>query len=137
MRPAKRCGRRSPTASGKRVAIDRHCFLRLVLALLAASALSVAVAAPTSADNGVPVAWKQSGLDLMPWPAHIALHDGRLLLTKQFDIDAAGRLLQNLQRRTGVVFEQHVLAKDSNDPHATLIIHVRRPAVLKIGEDES
>ena len=84
----------------------------------------------------------------MPWPAHIALHNGRLPLTQQFDIDvtgqagqrvydAADRLLQHLQRRTGIVFEQHVLAKDSNDPHATLVIHVRRPAVLKIGEDES
>ncbi|HEX5487852.1 MAG TPA: beta-N-acetylhexosaminidase [Rhodanobacteraceae bacterium] len=120
----------------------------MLLALLAASALSVAVAAPKSTDNGVPAAWKKSGLDLMPWPAHIALHDGRLPLTKHFDIevtghagqrvyDAADRLLQHLQRRTGIVFEQHVVAKDSNDSHATLVIHVRRPAVLEIGEDES
>lgn len=130
------------------MAIDRHYFLRTIVALLAASALSVAVAAPTTADGGVPAAWEQSGLDLMPWPAHIALHDGRLPLTKQFDIDVAGhagqrvyhaadRLLQHLQRRTGVVFKQHVVAKGSDDPHATLVIRVRRPAVLEIGEDES
>jgi hexosaminidase len=120
----------------------------VLVALLAASALSVTFAAPTSAGRGVPTAWKRSGLDLMPWPAHIALHDGRLPLTREFDIavtghggqrvyDAADRLLQHLQRRTGIVFKQHVVANDSTDPRATLVIHVRRPAVLEIGEDES
>lgn len=116
---------------------------RLVLVVLAL-ALSCA---PVFAD-GVPVSLKQSGLNLMPWPAHVRLHEGRLALTVQFDIevtghpeprvyDAATRLLQRLQRRTGVAFEQHVVTANSDDEQAELVIEVRRPGVLKIGEDES
>lgn len=134
--------------------IDRHLVPGVLVALLAGSALSVSVAAPVAASataragNDVPAAWKESGLDLMPWPAHIALHHGRLSLTKEFNVevtgdagqrvyDAADRLLQHLQRRTGIVFRQHVVAKDSDAPHPALAIHVRRPGVLRIGEDES
>ncbi len=112
----------------------------MVFALMLASA-------PAFAD-GVPAALKQSGLDLMPWPQHVELHDGRLPLTTQFAIkvtghpgervyDSANRLLQHLQRRTGVVFQQHVVKSSSDDEHAELVIHVQRPGILKIGEDES
>jgi len=106
------------------------------------------VCAPVSADC-TPPSLKQPGLNLMPWPAHVRLHDGRLALTEQFDIavvtghpgqrvyDAATRLLQHLQRRSGIAFDQHAVTTDSDGKQAQLVIKVRRPGVLKLGEDES
>jgi len=103
--------------------------------------------APAFAD-GVPAQLQQSGMNLMPWPAHVQLHGGRLALTPQFDIavtgdsgqrvyDAATRLLQHLQRRSGIEFDQHAVTANSGSARAALVIHVHRPGVLKIGEDES
>lgn len=105
------------------------------------------VCTPAFAAKGT-AAGQQSGLDLMPWPAHVELRDGKLPLTTQFGIkvtghpgtrvyDSANRLLQHLQRRTGITFQQHEVNPDSGDTHARLVIDVRRPGVLKIGEDES
>lgn len=105
------------------------------------------VSAPAFAD-GVPTPLRQSGMDLMPWPAHVQLHEGRLALTRQFDVtvtgdpgqrvyDAATRLLQRLQRRSGIGFDQHLVTANSGGKQTKLVIHVRRPGVLRIGEDES
>lgn len=118
-------------------------FAKLVLVTLALTL----VAWPAFA-KGVPTALKQSGLNLMPWPAHISLQEGRLTLSSKFNIsvsgkpgdrvyDAANRVLQHLQRRTGIFLDQHRVTAQSNDPQADLIIRVKRPGVLKIGEDES
>jgi len=118
---------------------------RLVLMV---SAFVLALASAPAFADGVPAALKQSGLNLMPWPAHVQLHDGRLALTGQFDIavtghpgqrvyDAAARLLQHLQQRSGIAFTQHEVATDSGNKQAQLVISVRRPGVLKLGEDES
>lgn len=109
---------------------------------------ALALASMPALAEGVPATLKQSGLNVMPWPAHVQLREGRLALTPQFDIavtghpgprvyDAATRFLQHLQRRTGIAFEQHVVTSGSDDRHAQLVIHIRRPGVLKIGEDES
>ena len=109
---------------------------------------ALALAAAPIFAHGVPPSLQQSGLNLMPWPAHVRLHDGRLALTQQFDIavtgdpgprvyDAATRLLQHLQRRSGIDFDQHEVTPGSDGKQATLVIHVHRPGVLKIGEDES
>src|SRR5512142_1364801 len=87
-------------------------------------------------------------MDLMPWPAHVQLHEGRLALTRQFDVtvtgdpgqrvyDAATRLLQRLQRRSGIGFDQHLVTANSGGKQTKLVIHVRRSGVLRIGEDES
>jgi hexosaminidase len=116
---------------------------RLVLVMFVLALSS----APVFAD-GVPASLKQSGLNLMPWPAHIRLHGGRLALTGQFDIEVTGdpgprvyaaatRLLHHLQRRTGIAFEQHVVTANPGGEQAELVIKVRRPGVLKIGENES
>lgn len=116
---------------------------RLVLVVVALALSS----APVFAD-GVPASLKQSGLNLMPWPAHIRLRQGRLALTRQFDIevtghpgprvyDAATRLLQRLQRRSGIAFNQQTVMANPAGAQAELVIKVRRPGVLKIGEDES
>jgi len=116
---------------------------RLVLAVFALALSSAPVFA-----GGVPASLKQSGLKLMPWPAHVRLHDGRLALTDQFAVevtghpgprvyDAATRLLQRLQRRSGIAFDQHVVTANSTGEAAELVIKVRRPGVLEIGEDES
>lgn len=118
---------------------------RSVLMVLA---LALALAAAPALADGVPGPLKQSGLTLMPWPAHVRLREGRLALAKQFDIavtghpgqrvyDAASRLLQHLQRRTGIAFRQHAVAAGSEGEQAVLVIKVRRPGVLRIGEDES
>jgi hexosaminidase len=109
-------------------------------------ALSLA-SAPAFAE-GVPTSLQQSGMNLMPWPAHVRLHEGRLALTQQFDIavtghpgqrvyDAATRLLQSLQRRSGIEFDRHVVKARAGGEQAELVIDVRRPGVLKLGEDES
>ncbi|HET8552836.1 MAG TPA: family 20 glycosylhydrolase [Gammaproteobacteria bacterium] len=108
-------------------------------ALALASVQALADSAPTAS---------KANLDLMPWPAHLELHHGRFPLTEQFDIKVVGhpasrlyhgatRLLHHLQRRTGIVFKQHMVTADVDDPHAGLLIRVQRPGVLKIGEDES
>jgi hexosaminidase len=87
-------------------------------------------------------------MNLMPWPAHVQRHEGRLALTPQFEIrmtghsgqrvyDAATRLLQHLQQRSGIVFTQQSVTADAGGGQATLVIDVRRPGVLRIGEDES
>jgi hexosaminidase len=105
------------------------------------------VAAPALAA-GVPAVLKHAGLDLMPWPAHIELAKGRLPLTRRFEIAVAGdpgrrvygaatRLLQRLQRRTDIAFDQHAVSAAGDSRHATLVVRVGRPGVLKIGEDES
>jgi len=118
---------------------------KLILVVFA-FALSLA-SAPASAE-GVPTSLQQSGMNLMPWPAHVQLHEGRLALTQQFDIavtghpeqrvyDAATRLLQSLQRRSGIEFDQHVVKARSGGEQAELVIDVRRPGVLKLDEDES
>jgi len=113
-----------------------------------AFALMLSLTAASAFADGVPAPLQQSGMNLMPWPAHVRLHEGRLALTKQFDIavtgqpgqrvyDAATRLLQRLQRRSGIDFDQHVVTANSGGEQTKLVIHVRRPGVLKIGEDES
>lgn len=118
---------------------------RLVLMV---SAFVLAFASAPAFADGVPAPLKQSGLNLMPWPAHVRLHEGRLVLTRQFNIkvtghpgqrvyDAATRLLQHLQRRSGIVFTQHEVTANSGDKQAQLVIRVRRPGLLKLGEDES
>jgi hexosaminidase len=118
------------------------------LARLALVVFALVLAAAPAFAHGVSASLKQSGLDLMPWPAHVRLHEGRLALTGQFDIevtgdpgqrvnDAATRLLQHLQHRSGVVFSQHAVTIGSGGERAALVIRVRRPGVLKIGEDES
>lgn len=109
---------------------------------------ALVLASASAFAEGVPVPLKQSGMNLMPWPAQVELQEGRLALTPQFDIavtghpgprvyDAATRLLQHLQRRSGIAFSQHALTASSGDKQAQLVIKVRRPGVLKIGEDES
>ena len=109
---------------------------------------ALALASGPAPAEGVPVSLQQSGMNLMPWPAHVQLREGRLALTRQFDIavtgdpgqrvyDAATRLLQSLQRRSGIEFDQHVVTAGSGNEQAKLVIHVRRPGVLKLGEDES
>jgi len=119
---------------------------KLIPAFAFAFVLALA-SAPALAED-VPASLQQSGMNLMPWPAHVQLHEGRLALTQQFDItitghpgqrvyDAATRLLQNLQRRSGIEFDQHVVTAHSGDKEAELVIDVRRPGVLKLGEDES
>ncbi len=117
-------------------------------AKLALVALALVLAGAPAWAGGVPAALKQSGLDLMPWPAHISLQKGRLTLTPQFDISVTGdpgdrvyhaatRVLKHLQHRTGIFLDQHRVTTRSNDPKADLVIRVQRPGVLKIGEDES
>lgn len=116
--------------------------------ILVVFALALSLAFVPAVAEDVPAQLQQSGMNLMPWPADIRLHEGRLALTAQFDIavtgdpgrrvyDAATRLLQHLQRRSGIAFDQHVVDTDSAGKQAQLVINVRRPGVLKIGEDES
>lgn len=118
---------------------------RLILVMIA---FVLALASAPAFSDGVPAPSMQSGLNLMPWPAHIQLHEGRLALTEQFDVavtghpgqrvyDTAHRLLQHLQHRSGIVFAQHEVTTNSDGGHAQLVIKVRRPGVLKLGEDES
>src|SRR5699024_507213 len=59
---------------------------RLPTRLLATLVILLGLAAAPAFAQGVPAALKQSGLDLMPWPAHITLQKGRLALTPKFDI---------------------------------------------------
>lgn len=103
--------------------------------------------APALAD-GVPASLQQPGMNLMPWPEHLQRHEGHLALTPQFEIrvtghpgrrvyDAATRLLQHLQQRSGIAFTQQSVEADSGGGQATLVIDVRRSGVLRIGEDES
>ncbi|HEX7324049.1 MAG TPA: family 20 glycosylhydrolase [Rhodanobacteraceae bacterium] len=114
--------------------------LWMVLALLCVS--------PLAAADGVSPALRHSGLDLMPWPAHIRLETGRLALTPQFSVRveghaggrvyaAATRLLQHLQQRTGLAFAQRAVTAGDDTSRPTLVVRVQRPGVLKIGEDES
>ncbi|HET7267663.1 MAG TPA: beta-N-acetylhexosaminidase [Oleiagrimonas sp.] len=118
-------------------------FATLILAVLA-----MAVLATPAWAKGVPDALKQSGLNLMPWPAHISLQKGQLTLSSQFNIsvtgnpghrvyDAANRVLQHLQIRTGLFLDQHRVTDKSTNPEADLVIRVKRPGKLEIGEDES
>ena len=116
--------------------------------ILVVFALALPLASVPAWAEDVPASLQQSGMDLMPWPAHVRLHEGRLALTPQFDIavtghpgprvhDAATRLLQHLQRRSGITFSQHAVTASPGDKQAQLVIKVRRPGVLEIGEDES
>ena len=127
--------------------MSRRSMLAGVASLAFVVMILACVSAPASAD-GVPVSLQQANLDLMPWPAQIRLHDGRLALAPTFNISvtghpgqrvygAADRLLQHLQWRTGIVLDQHLVAPDVDAPRASLVIRVQRPGVLKIGEDES
>lgn len=117
-------------------------------AVLAFLLLALVCASTPAFADGVPIPLKNSNLDLMPWPARIQLHDGRLALTPSFNVsvtghpgqrvyDAADRLLQHLQWRTGITFDQHVVEPGAGDSSASLVIRVQRPGVLEIGEDES
>lgn len=116
--------------------------------LVATLVIILSFAVTPAFAQGVPTALKQSGLNLMPWPAHISLQKGRLALTPQFDISvtgspgdrvyaAANRVIQHLQHRTGIFLDQHRVTAKSDDPKADLVIRVKRPGELKIGEDES
>ncbi|MGH8191343.1 MAG: hypothetical protein ACREP2_07835, partial [Rhodanobacteraceae bacterium] len=110
--------------------VVRRVLMTLALAAGLLPALSTpALASPPMPSHGVPIALQDSNLDLMPWPAHIALRDGRLPLTARFDVvvtgepgqrvyDAATRLLQRLQRLTGIVFAQHVVTSDADATRA-------------------
>ncbi len=110
--------------------------IRPVVVLLATCALAVGQA---TAD-----------LNLMPWPAHIALGTGQFKLTPQFTAKISGagaqdarvrsatvRALQRLARQSGVAISPRLIESASQ---ASLRIIVERKSELgpqKLGEDEA
>ena len=89
--------------------------------------LALALASAPAFADGVPAASLQQPANLMPWPAHVQRHEGHLALTQQFDVqatghpgqrvyDAATRLLQHLQQRSGIAFNQHLVTADDGFP---------------------
>lgn len=87
-------------------------------------------------------------LNLMPWPAELALGEGTFRLTNDFTVGmqgggglraygAATRALQRLAARTGLFFAQDVLTPESTPAQGTLLITWKRAGQLRLGEDES
>lgn len=85
---------------------------------------------------------------LMPIPQQVNETKGKLLLDNSFKVAITGnpdarlypcatRFLRRLDGRVGLFFQQEVLTSADNDPNATLVIKVNRPAVLKLYENET
>jgi hexosaminidase len=86
--------------------------------------------------------------NLMPKPVSVSENGQRMNIVKDFSIaitgnpgdrvyKAASSALRRLDNRTGIFFKQgHITAADQN-PSASLIINVGRPAKIQLGEDES
>lgn len=91
---------------------------------------------------------KETGLDLMPWPAKLELTAGRFKLNQRFTVKvtgnpsgrlyrAASRMLRRLSDRTGLFFSQDYLSPDSSVRNPSMIIRADRPGKLGLHEDES
>jgi hexosaminidase len=84
----------------------------------------------------------------MPVPQSVKVTDGACRLTKAFTIGVTGnpgdrvykeatRALRRFDNRMGFFFQQGIITAKDNNTAATLIIEVKRPAELKLYEDES
>ena len=88
-------------------------------------------------------------LNLMPWPKKVELHDGKFILTKDFNLSISGdfdnrifeysnSFLRRLDGRTGLFFTQGVVSKNSEfSSNSNLIIKIQRKGRIEINEDES
>jgi hexosaminidase len=86
--------------------------------------------------------------DLMPVPQAIKSTENHFRIEKIFSIGVIGnpgdrvykeatRALRRLDNRMGFFFKQGNISRKDNNPDASLIIEVERPAELKLNEDES
>jgi len=86
--------------------------------------------------------------DLMPVPQSLKTTGDRCRILKSFTIGVIGnpgervykeasRSLRNLDNRAGLFFSQGFITAKDNNPSANLLIEVKRPANLKLYEDES
>lgn len=88
-------------------------------------------------------------LNLMPWPKKVELHNGKFILTKDFNLSISGdfdnrifeysnSFLRRLDGRTGLFFTQGVVSKNSEfSSNSNLIIKIQRKGRIEINEDES
>jgi len=86
--------------------------------------------------------------DLMPVPQSIKSTGDRFRIEKSFSIGVIGnpgdrvykeatRALRRLDNRMGFFFNQGNITNKDNNSSASLLIEVKRPAILKLYEDES
>jgi len=88
--------------------------------------------------------------NLMPIPAEVKVNDNHIGIDQRFRISVNGnsnkriyaeasRFIRRLSNKTGIFLDKqgYVTPQDSNNISATLLIHVRRPGKLKLGEDEN
>ncbi len=83
--------------------------------------------------------------NLMPWPKEMVLNKGKTIITENFTISVtskkgrvykkATQFLRRLSNRTGLFLKQDFPISNTNK--ATIIVHFKKVAVLKIGVDES
>jgi hexosaminidase len=96
----------------------------------------------------VPIFSQDRTFDLMPLPGVIKPTEERCRITKSFNIGITGnpgervykeatRALRRLDNRMGFFFKQGILTAKDNNRAADVLIEVKRPAVLKLYEDES
>ncbi len=87
-------------------------------------------------------------LDLMPVPREVRRTGERFRIEKNFTIGVTGnpgervykeasRSLRRLDNRMGFFFRQGMITPKDNSENASLLIKVKRPAELKLYEDES
>ncbi|WP_154647862.1 beta-N-acetylhexosaminidase [Pedobacter arcticus] len=87
-------------------------------------------------------------LNLMPVPSNITVNQGKLRIDSNFNLAITGnvderlykattRFLRRLDEQTILWFVQDQISKADNSPKAVLQIHVQRPGLVKLKEDES
>jgi hexosaminidase len=84
--------------------------------------------------------------NVMPWPYEMVVMNGQFELTKDFRIAVEGipdkrfqpnllRFIQQLGKRTTIPFDRDSVIASSLS--SSMVVKIRRPGVVKLGEDES
>ncbi len=92
---------------------------------------------------------ENNSLNLMPVPVLLTAHPGRVDIGEGFRVSVRGkpdrrifaeasRFVRRLSERTGIFLDhQGFVSPSDSSPSAALLIQIRRPGSLKLGEDES